>query len=65
VSVVGRYYPGDRRVYVDGGSIKSRAPVLAHEIVHMMNYMSGISDPILDEDLAYAFEVYIGNLREN
>jgi acyl-CoA hydrolase len=59
--VLGRYYPGDRRVYVVMDSIRKRDGVLAHEIAHLLNYRSGISDRDLDERLAYAFEDFLAS----
>lgn len=56
MDVIGRYYPGDRRVYVAFDSIRRRDGVLAHEIVHMMNFHYGIFDRAQDERLAYDFE---------
>lgn len=57
--VLGRYYPGYSKVYVDISSIKLRQTVLAHEIAHLMNDRLGISDKVLDEELAYEFEEYL------
>jgi hypothetical protein len=59
--VVGRYYPGKNRVYVESLSIQLRQSVLAHEIAHLINYHIGINDLELDEKLAYEFEEYLDN----
>lgn len=56
--VVGRYYPGERRVYVTLDSIKNTETVLVHEVVHLMNSDYNISNRDIDENLAYAFEEF-------
>lgn len=56
--VVGRYYPGEHRVYITLDSLKNGETVLVHEMVHLMNYGYRIHDRDTDEKLAYAFEEF-------
>jgi hypothetical protein len=57
-NVMGLYYPGDNRLYITRESLKEEGNVVAHELVHLINYHLGISDVNLDERLAYEFEVF-------
>jgi hypothetical protein len=59
--VIGRYYPGDSRLYVVLDTIRAQNTVLAHEIVHLLNHHYGITDRELDENLAYAFEDFLAS----
>lgn len=58
-NVVGRYYADSEIIFIESSTIKSKQPILFHEIAHRFNDKLGITDADEDEALAYEFEAYL------
>jgi hypothetical protein len=53
-----RYFPLAGIIYLTEESFTAKSLDWPHELAHLINYHSGITNEALDEAMAYAFEVY-------